>query len=188
MFASGIFTVILSLLPTELYKITEEHGNYSIFLCFTDKNNFFFVPCLDNGFLGTYDPPADFLEDILNRNRKDGNSSSPTLAPSSRKRRSLLAVSTSGNSLSGISNPTTCVDFGASMIFVVDNDNYPEYDENNLYNTNPDFDSGPFRDLKERHTLMNTNSTLFAFKFDSPGVYVFRSSKFPDYKMVGFIA
>lgn len=70
------------------------------------------------------------------------------------------------------------------MMFVVDNDNYPEYDENNLYNTNPDFDSGPFRDLKERHALMNTNSTLFTFKFDSPGVYVFRSSKYPDYKMV----
>jgi hypothetical protein len=25
---------------------------------------------------------------------------------------------------------------------------------------------------------------LFTFKFDSPGVYVFRSSKYPDYKMV----
>ncbi|CAB4034339.1 Hypothetical predicted protein, partial [Paramuricea clavata] len=137
----------------------------------------------DNGFLGTYDPSADFIEDILMKNRKDDNLTSPTEAPSSRRRRSLLAVSTSGNSLSGISNPTTCVNYGASMMFVVDNDNYPEYDENNLYNTNPDFDSGPFRDLKERHALMNTNSTLFTFKFDSPGVYVFRSSKYPDYKM-----
>ena len=140
-------------------------------------------PSLDNGFLGAYDPPTDFIQDILIKNRKDDNSTSPTVAPS-RGRRSLLAVSTSGNPLSGISNPTTCVDYGASMMFVVDNDNYPEYDENNLYNTNPDFDSGPFRDLKERHALMNTNSTLFAFKFDSPGVYVFRSSKYPDYKMV----
>ena len=138
---------------------------------------------LGNGFLGTYNPPAGFLLDILNKNRKD-NSTSPSEAPSSRRRRSLLAVSTSGSSLSGISNPTTCLIYGASMMFIVDNDNYPEYDENNLYNTNPDFDSGPFRDLKERHALMGTNSTLFAFKFDSPGVYVFRSSKYPDFKMV----
>lgn len=134
--------------------------------------------------MGTYDPPADFILDILNKNRKEDNSTSPTDTPSTRRRRSLLAVSTSGSSLSGISNPTTCVNYDSSMMFIVDNDNYPEYDENNLYNTNPDFDSGPFRDLKERHTLMNTNSTLFAFKFGSPGVYVFKSSKYPDYKMV----
>lgn len=96
----------------------------------------------------------------------------------------MLAVSPSANLLSGITNPTTCLDYGSSVMFVVDNDNYPEYDESNLYNSNPDFDSGPFRDLHERHALMNTNSTLFAFKFNSPGVYVFRSSKYPDYKMV----
>ena len=144
----------------------------------------FYIAFVGNGFLGTYDPPADFLQGILRENRKDDNSTSPSDTPSSRSRRSLLAVSTSGRSLSGISNPTTCLNYGASMLFIVDNDNYPEYDENNLYNTNPDFDSGPFRDLRERHALMGTNSTLFAFKFDSPGVYVFRSSKYPDYKMV----
>ena len=70
------------------------------------------------------------------------------------------------------------------MLFLVDNDNYPEYDEENLYNTNPDFDSGPFRKLKEKHSLMSTNSTLFAFKFDSPGAYAFKSSKHPESKMV----
>lgn len=141
---------------------------------------------LDNGFLGTYDPPANFLVETLTKNKNDVNVTSSTVAPSSRRRRSLLAVSTSNNSLIGIANPTTCVGYGTSMLFLVSNDNYPEYDENNLYNTNPDFDSGPFRDLRERHALMSTNSTLFAFKFDAAGVYAFRSSKHQDFKMVSF--
>lgn len=133
-----------------------------------------------------YDPPANFVRTLLNENRRQDNStsSSPNILSSSRARRSLLAVTSSTNALSGIVNPTTCLDYGASVMFIVHNDNYPEYDEQNLYNTNANFDSGPFRDLRERHLLMNTNSTLFAFKFDSPGVYVFKSSKYADYKMV----
>lgn len=141
---------------------------------------------LDNGFLGSYNPPADFIIETLNKNKNDINVTSTAGTSSSRRRRSLLAVSTSNSSLIGIANPTACVGYGTSMMFMVSNENYPEYDENNLYNTNPDFDSGPFRDLKERHALMSTNSTLFAFKFDAPGVYAFRSSKHQDFKMVSF--
>lgn len=150
----------------------------------------FFIPAsriLENGFLGTYNPPADFIIETLNENKNDVNTTSSPTTPSSRRRRSLLALSTLNSSLIGISNPTTCLSFGSSMLFLVNNDNYPEYDENNLYNTNPNFDYGPFRDLKERHSLMSTSSTLFAFRFDTPGVYAFRSSKYQDLKMVSFL-
>ena len=139
---------------------------------------------LGNGFLGVYDPTPSFMIDTLNQNKNNGSAVLNTPSQPSRRKRSLLALSSRNNSLSGIENPTTCVSYGTPMLFLVDNDNYPEYDEENLYNTNPDFDSGPFRKLKEKHALMSTNSTLFAFKFDSPGVYSCKSSQNPDFKMV----
>ena len=73
------------------------------------------------------------------------------------------------------------------MIWMVSNDNYPKYDADNLYNTNPGFDSGKFRELEEKHLLMDTKSSLFAFKFVEEGVYVFKSSSNALHKMVRFL-
>ena len=69
-------------------------------------------------------------------------------------------------------------------MFTVDNDNFPEYDEDNLYNTNPDFDFGEFKDLREKKKLMGSNATLFSFRFNVPAVYVFKMSSAPQKKLV----
>ena len=69
-------------------------------------------------------------------------------------------------------------------MFGVSNDFFPEYDEGNLYNTNPNFDYGAFKDLAEKHRLMKSNSTLFSFKFTVPGVYAFKLSSNINSKMV----
>ena len=70
-------------------------------------------------------------------------------------------------------------------MFTVTNDFFPQYDDGNLYNTNPDFDFGAFKNLAERHQLMGTNSTLFPFRFEKAGVYVFKLNSAADLKMVG---
>ena len=46
----------------------------------------------------------------------------------------------------------------------------------NLYNTNSEFDWGPFRQLEEELTLSWTPPTLFSLVLSQPGVYVFRLS------------
>jgi len=55
----------------------------------------------------------------------------------------------------------------------VDNDNYPVYDTNSLYNTNENFDYGGFRQLQEDQSLVSSQSTLFTYRFSDPGVYTF---------------
>lgn len=73
-------------------------------------------------------------------------------------------------------------------MFSVSNEFYPVYDEDNLYNTNPNFDFGAFSDLREQHQLILTNSTLFAFRFTDPGVYVFKMSTSNEQRMVCIMA
>ena len=43
----------------------------------------------------------------------------------------------------------------------------------NLYNTNEQFDYGGFRELIEAQSQTSTSTTLFAYRFRDPGVYVF---------------
>lgn len=43
----------------------------------------------------------------------------------------------------------------------------------NLYNTNEEFDYGGFRELIEAQSQTSTSTTLFAYRFADPGVYVF---------------
>lgn len=142
------------------------------------------------GFLGAYSPDTSVITSQLSSNRRNvsTNISSDASTPvSSRRRRSLLALSSANSTLVGINNPTTCLENGATMIWMVTNDNYPRYDADNLYNTNPGFDYGKFRELEENHQLMDTKSSLFAFKFADEGVYVFKSSNNPLHKMVRFL-
>ncbi|XP_061576517.1 uncharacterized protein LOC133442524 [Cololabis saira] len=73
-------------------------------------------------------------------------------------------------------NPTTCLHLGDILLFTVDTNHYPQYDVNNLYNTNSDFDWGVFRLLKEELTLSWTPPTFFSVVFSQPGVHVFTLS------------
>ncbi|XP_077467722.1 uncharacterized protein LOC144083614 [Stigmatopora argus] len=82
----------------------------------------------------------------------------------------------SSESLGGILNPTTCLQLGDVLLFTVTTRHYPQYDTDNLYNTNRDFDWGALRKLKEEMTLSWTPPSIFSIVFDEPGVYVFKLS------------
>ncbi|CAK6968135.1 uncharacterized protein si:dkey-103g5.4 isoform X2 [Scomber scombrus] len=72
----------------------------------------------------------------------------------------------------GVVNPTTCLHLGDVILFTVNARHYPQYDIDNLYNTNSDFDWGAFRQLKEELTLSWTPPSFFSVVFNQPGVYV----------------
>ena len=139
------------------------------------------------GFTGAYNTEPTVVSKMIKDNSVNSTSTSNSFSPS-RQRRSLLAVSSTNPDLSGINNPTTCLLHNDVMMFSVTNDYYPQYDENNLYNTNPDFDFGAFKDLAEKLQLMGTNLTLFAFRFQSPGVYAFKLSTSVDQRMVRLVS
>ena len=134
-----------------------------------------------NGFDGVYDPSTALIEAILKSNI-DGATNGTS--GSSRRRRAISTTQAPSSNLTGVANPTACLLHGEPLLFGVNNNYFPEYDESSLYNTNPNFDFGAFKDLAEKHRLMKTNSTLFSFKFSEAGVYVFKLSSDADTKMV----
>ncbi|XP_057695565.1 uncharacterized protein si:dkey-103g5.4 isoform X2 [Corythoichthys intestinalis] len=82
----------------------------------------------------------------------------------------------SKESATGILNPTTCLHLGDVILFTVSTRHYPQYDIDNLYNTNSDFDWGALRKLKEEMTLSWTPPSFFSIVFDQSGIYVFKLS------------
>ncbi|KAL0973021.1 hypothetical protein UPYG_G00197840 [Umbra pygmaea] len=80
----------------------------------------------------------------------------------------------SNSSSVGVLNPTTCLHLGDTLLFTVTRKHYPQYDIENLYNTNSDFDWGPLRRLAEDLSLARTPPTLFSMVFTQPGVYAFK--------------
>ena len=130
------------------------------------------------------------MENLLNQNTfsPDDNTQQNNNGGSGTSRRRRRAVSNTPTiTVRGINNPTTCLRFNEAILFGVSNENYPVYDEKNLYNTNPNFDFGAFSDLAEQHQLIKTNSTLFAFRFSDPGVYVFKMNQQSDKRMVKYL-
>ncbi|XP_060902571.1 uncharacterized protein si:dkey-103g5.4 [Labrus mixtus] len=96
--------------------------------------------------------------------------------PSSRKGHKGDKKEARETSVNGVLNPTTCLQLGEVMLFTVDTRHYPQYDLDNLYNTNEDFDWGAFRRLEEELTLSWTPPSFFSVVFSQPGVYVFTLS------------
>ncbi|XP_063797843.1 uncharacterized protein LOC134965294 [Pseudophryne corroboree] len=78
--------------------------------------------------------------------------------------------------IDGILNPTTCIHVNDFIMFIASKNNYPMYDVNNLYNTNPELDWGPFRTLAEEVWLSSKPLFSFLFQFQEPGVYVLKLS------------
>ncbi|XP_030633960.1 uncharacterized protein si:dkey-103g5.4 [Chanos chanos] len=82
-----------------------------------------------------------------------------------------------GNSRSsGLLNPIACLHLGDILLFTVSKHHFPQYDIDNLYNTNADFDWGPFRALAQELTLAKSAPSLFSIGFNEPGVYTFKLS------------
>jgi hypothetical protein len=86
----------------------------------------------------------------------------------------------------GVRNPVVCLELGDSVLFDLSagRDHFPVYYERHLFNTNPTFDFGAFRQLQS--TLLTTNLTVssFAFTFATAGVYVFYDFGEPAYVTV----
>ncbi|KAG8141599.1 hypothetical protein E2320_007196 [Naja naja] len=99
------------------------------------------------------------------------------------------ANTTPKSMLTGILNPTVCLQMHEILMYMVSKDHYPVYDVNNLYNTNQDFDWGAFRKLTEEMRLASSSTSLFFFlyQFYHPGTYVFRLSSNQHKKMVGYV-
>ncbi len=82
-------------------------------------------------------------------------------------------------SFEGIDDPMTCLELGEAILFSISNTSYPVYDVDNLWNTNPDFDYGAYRQLNESQQL-TSQSILFAFRFMESGVFSFFLSNDPN--------
>ncbi|KAE8592592.1 hypothetical protein XENTR_v10018802 [Xenopus tropicalis] len=76
----------------------------------------------------------------------------------------------------GILNPTTCINVNDVILFIASKHNFPMYDVNNLYNTNPHFDWGKFREIAEEILLSPQPFLYFMYQFQEPGVYVIKLS------------
>ncbi|KAK6297050.1 hypothetical protein J4Q44_G00331920 [Coregonus suidteri] len=90
--------------------------------------------------------------------------------------RATIWGGTMNSSSVGILNPTACLHLGDILLFTVSRQHYPQYDVENLFNTNRDFDWGPLRQLAEDLKLARTPPTLFSMVFTQPGVYAFKLS------------
>ena len=97
--------------------------------------------------------------------------------PTARKRRDVV---TSPIATQGIRSPVICVQIGEAILFQLNINNanrslsnYPRYRKNHLYNTNPNFDYGKFRELHTLITTSNLKISTFANVFAEAGVFVF---------------
>lgn len=78
--------------------------------------------------------------------------------------------------LASIPNPLVCVQLGSTITFELDVNNrnsFPVYNKDNLLNSNPSFDYGAFRNLRDVMLTTNLSVAFFSFTFTSPGIYVF---------------
>jgi hypothetical protein len=111
------------------------------------------------GFLGMYDLSTSFYNSLL------GSGNSTTAA-----RRRILSTASSG-----VLSPIVCMQAGDGMLWDLSGasrTHYPVYLKDSLFNTNPSFDYGQFRELAYK-MASNLTVSSFGFVFNDPGVYAF---------------
>ena len=86
-----------------------------------------------------------------------------------------------------LSNPVICVSEGDVLFFTVDAEKkqYPRYFKNNILNTNPYFDYGPFKSLERMLLQQNVSVSTFSFVFKEAGIYVFENAGSGTVTIVG---
>ena len=143
-------------------------------------------PVLVRAFFGVYNPDPDDVVDLLNpvgiepgtgarRRRRDV---STYISPEDR-----LALNTHS-----MSDPLSCLELGATMLWSITDTSYPRYDKHNLWNSNPTFDHGKFDELDSNQRLSDSSLTLFAFRFTEPGTYAFRMDNATQKRLVKDVA
>ena len=121
-------------------------------------------------FSGIYNPSPQILIDVLDTQSNQQNSTN------SRKRRKRQAVENQGfltNNTQNLDEPVICTEINTVFLWSLQDNVYPLYDPNNLYNQNNNFDYGGFRAIREQQTQTNNTATVFAFTFTTPGVFSF---------------
>jgi hypothetical protein len=123
-----------------------------------------------NTFFGIYDPDPYDLVGLLNPG------SSELLTGRRRRRNDVVSTPTLLGPHS-MSEPVSCLELGATMLWSITDTSYPRYDKQNLWNSNPTFDHGKFDELDSNQRLSDASQTLFAFRFTEPGTYAFTMEK-----------
>ncbi|XP_075460490.1 uncharacterized protein LOC142497073 isoform X2 [Ascaphus truei] len=144
-------------------------------LCNSQQNSHhsvYVVKSTVQGFLGVYSPNLKLIKTVF------AGRDNSSLSNHSGEERIFKSFE-----ISGILNPTTCINVNDILIFIASKHNYPVYDVNNLYNTNPGFDWGKFRTLAEEIQLSSRLSFSLMYQFQEPGVYVMKLSS-NHYKMM----
>ncbi|XP_053729819.1 SCO-spondin isoform X1 [Synchiropus splendidus] len=107
----------------------------------------------------------------------------------SRQRRDV--EHTEGDGLPRIPNPIVCVSVDDMLLFHLTINHadrhlshFPVYYKDHLFNSNPGWDSGVFRQLETLITQSSFNSTMFAHVFSERGKYVFLDASVPDWSLV----
>ncbi|XP_017347105.1 uncharacterized protein si:dkey-103g5.4 isoform X2 [Ictalurus punctatus] len=75
-----------------------------------------------------------------------------------------------------VMNPIACLHLDDILLFTVTRHHYPQYDVENLFNTNAAFDWGVFRVLEQELAMAQSANSLFSVSFSEPGVYVIKLS------------
>jgi hypothetical protein len=129
-----------------------------------------------SGFVGVMTGPSTYFTSVFT------GAASGTAGSVSRRR---LLSDESG--VRGINNPITCLHLGDAMNWDLSNaasGHYPVYVKNSLFNTNPNFDYGPFRDLATLVTSNQLNIAQFAYSFTEAGSYVFSDASSAALQMI----
>ena len=123
-------------------------------------------------FTGTYDVPAAVFHAVMKKLNMSSNArrlqDTPRLSMDSPE----------------VGRPLLCVRLGEGVLFDVEGvKSYPVYLKDSLLNTNPNFDYGSFRRLRQA-VQNDTNVSTFVFTFKEPGVYHFANSQKRSQRMV----
>ncbi|KAK2530390.1 hypothetical protein Q9966_009150 [Columba livia] len=159
-----------------------------------DTHPTYIVEMSGKGFLGVYNPDPQLLYSFIMLNEasshhenKAPSATAPVKSDHGERGSSWVQSLSPSNSTSklmvtGILNPTACINVNVTIMFIVSKEHYPVYDVNNLYNTNAEFDWGDFRSLREE-VNQASQKLLFFFQFRYAGTYVLRLGSNPHKKM-----
>nr|XP_019605139.1 PREDICTED: uncharacterized protein LOC109457001 isoform X1 [Rhinolophus sinicus] len=148
--------------------------------CFHGNARVHLVQCGPHGIFGFVVSREDMLGSFL--------LGPPVSSPQLQRRHWTTDPESNGPSIHPqIPNPVVCLVEGDVILFQLhilphnrSASHYPVYQKQHLFNSNPHWDSGPFRRLSYLVQETHLNFTRFAHQFFDPGTYVFQDNGLPE--------